>query len=50
MLTENIATQIQTQIKIPKIKTHKTFEDLIALKRRELTELKGKTLCSYEGI
>ena len=47
MLTENIATQIQTQIKIPKIKTHKTFEDLIALKRREF---KGKTLCSYEGI
>ena len=46
MLTENIATQI----KIPKIKTHKTFEDLIALKRRELTEFKGKTLCSYEGI
>ena len=49
MLTENIATQIQTQIKIPK-KNYKTFEDLIGLKRRELTEFKGKTLCSYEGI
>ena len=35
MLTENIATQIRTQIKLPNIKTHKTFEDLIGLKRRE---------------
>ena len=49
MLTENIATQI----KIPKIKkNHKTFEDLIGLKRREndgWQNLKGKH-CSYEGI
>ena len=36
MLTENIATQIQTRIKIPKInKNHKIFADLIGLKGEE---------------